>query len=246
MKSSIENYLYSQWTRIGVGFDLDPAQETVSVESLFIQTCSVASDIPRLFWAAASWLSVHHQLVNGRLLVKELENLGIHESPVAGAILNVALELNPTASTLDQAMVHCIPSPDKRVLFSQYANNRILTEYARRESIELFNRWGFWHNQISDKRDAIRPIAWIIKYCPDLRIRSILGASLDAEIMYLNLLHPLSATALMSRLPYTYASIHEAASRLCDRGLLKKRAQGRALVLHVPSNIKKWLDKIPA
>lgn len=246
MKSSIENYLYSQWTRIGVGFDLDPAQETVSVESLFIQTCSVASEFPRLFWAAASWLSVHHQLVNGRLLAKELETLDSQFSAVAGAILSVAIELNPTASTLDKVTLHCRPLRGKRVLFAQYANNLVLAEYAKKESLKLFNEWGFWHNQISDKRDAIRPISWIIKACPDLRIRSVLGASLDAEIMYLNLLHPMSATALMSRLPYTYASIHEAASRLCDRGLLKKRAQGRALVLHVPSNIKKWLDKIPA
>jgi len=237
--------LYAQWARIGVGFDIAPVQTTVSVESLLAQTCSVASDSPRLFWGAASWLATHHQLVNGRLLAKKLENLDVYGSAVAGAILNVALELNPTASTLGQAILHCGPLPDRSVLFSQYANNLVLAEYARRESLELFEKWGFWHNQISDKRDAIRPIAWIIKTCPDLRIRSLLGASLDAEIMYQVLLHPLSATALMNRLPYTYASIHEAASRLCDRGLLIKRAEGRALVLHVPPNIREWLDKIP-
>ncbi len=246
MKSSIEDCLYSQWARIGVGFDVDPAQVTVSAESLLARTCSAASDSPRLFWAAASWLAIHHQLVNGRLLAKELKTLENQFSAVAGAILSVAIELNPTASTLDQAISHCSPLKGKRVLFAQYAINPILTEYARRESFELFERWGFWHNQISDKRDAIRPVSWIIKACPDLRIRSILGASLDAEIMHQVLLQPLSATALKNRLPYTYASIHEAASRLCDRGLLKKRAQGRALVLHVPSNIEKWLDKISA
>lgn len=246
MRSSIDENLYAQWARVGVGFDIAPAKPTVSVECLLTQTCSVAADSPRLFWAAASWLAVHHQLANGRLLAKELENLDVHDSAIAGAMLNVALELNPTASTLGQSISHCSPLPDKSVLFSQYANNLVLAEYARRESLELFERWGFWHNQISDKRDAIRPIAWIIKTCPDLRIRSILGASLDAEIMHQALLHPLSATALMGKLPYTYAAIHEAASRLCDRGLLIRRAEGRAVVLHVPSNIRKWINKIPA
>ena len=246
MNSSNENNLYSQWARIGVGFDVDPPREDVSVESLFTRTSKVASDFPRMFWSAASWLAVHHQLVNGRLMAKELETLESQYSAVAGAILRVAIELNPTASTLDQVILHCSPLRRKRVLFAQYANNLVLAEYAKKESLELFDGWGFWHNQISDKRDAIRPISWIIKACPDLRIRSILSASLDAEIMHQVLLQPLSATALMNRLPYTYASIHEAASRLCDRGLLKKRAEGRALVLHVPKNIKRWLDKIPA
>jgi len=246
MKSSNENYLYSQWARIGVGFDSNPTQASASVESLFTRTCLAASDFPRLFWAAASWLAVHHQLVNCRLLAKRLETLDSQFSAVAGAILSVAIELNPTASTLDQVSLHCSPLRGKRVLFAQYANNLVLADYAKKESLKLFDEWGFWHNQISDKRDAIRPISWIIKACPDLRIRSVLGASLDAEIMHHVLISPLSATALMNKLPYTYASIHEAASRLCGRGLLRKRAQGRALVLHVPENIKRWLDKIPA
>jgi len=238
--------LHIQWGRIGVGFNVPPGGRTQSVESLLARTCSAAGDNPRLFWAASSWLAVHHQLVNGRLLGKELDNLAGFESAVAGALLSVALELNPTASTLDQAVSHCHPLQVERVLFSQYANVPVLAEYAKKETLDLFMRWGFYHDQISDKRDAIRPIAWIIRSCPDLRLRSILGASLDAEIMYQAMVHPTSATALMGILPYTYAAIHESATRLYDRGLLIRKAEGRAVVLHVPAQIRKWIDQIAA
>jgi len=244
-QANAEN-VHAQWVRIGIGFDMAPAQEIVPVESLFVRTCSLAADFPRLFWAASSWLAVHHQLVNGRLLGKELDNLASFESAIAGASLSVALELNPTASTLNQALSHCRPLLSEQILFSQYASNPVLADYARQESLALFRYWGFSHNQVSDKRDAIRTIAWIIRSCPDLRIRSMLGASLDAEIMHQVMLQQMSATALMERIPFTYAAIHEAASRLCDRGLLRRRVEGRAVILTIPSHIRKWINQIAA
>jgi len=243
---TVDNNLYSHWVRLGVGFDSIPSQSAVMPENLLTCSYPVLSQTPRLFWAIASWLAVHHQLVNGRLLAKELETLNDQESAIAGVLMSVALDMNPTATSLRQATEHCRPISVKRVLFEQFVRVPVLAELAREESMTLFEKWGFWHNQVSDKRDAIRPVAWLIRNCPELRIRSILGASLDAEVMNRVLLQPQTATDLMAVLPYTYASIHEAATRLSDRGLLARRTRGRAVVLFVPQGIGKWLEKIPA
>ena len=234
------------WEQLGIGFESDASQAVVLPERLLSISYPLMPRNPRLFWAVASWLAVHHQMVNGRLLVKELKALNIQDSAIAGVLLSVALELNPMASTLAQAVKHCVPTKDQDVLFDQNRQIPALAAIVRDESLALFIDWGFWHNQISDKRDAIRPVSWLIRTCPELRIRSLLGATLDAEIMMHVLVQAQTATDLMDDLPYTYAAIHEAATRLSDRGLLSRQSRGRAVVLDVPSGISKWLSKIPA
>lgn len=238
--------LHAQWAGLGIGFESEHSQAVVMPERLLSISYPLMPGNPRLFWAVASWLAVHHQMVNGRLLAKELKTLNTQDSAIAGVLLSVALELNPTATTLAQAVENCMPTTERTIFFDQYRQVPALAEIVKDESLSLFGEWGFWHNQISDKRDAIRPVSWLIRTCPELRIRSLLGANLDAEIILQVLLQAQTATELMAGLPYTYAAIHEAATRLSDRGLLSRTSMGRAVVLNVPSGIRDWLERIPA
>lgn len=61
--------------------------------------------------------------------------------------------------------------------------NPVLAGFAREQTIPLFSRWGLLHDEISLKTAAMRPIRWILEHCPELRIRTLIGASLEGEIV---------------------------------------------------------------
>jgi hypothetical protein len=238
--------IYSDWARIGVALSVRPNAEPVSIELLLLETVVPSRTEPRLFSIAASWLSIHHHLVNARLLGKMLEEVSNEVSAITGALLEVALERSASAKTLEMAIQHCSPAKTTTVLFKQYAENPVLSSFARQESLALFSRWGFWHNEVSLKTDAIRPATWVLQRCPELRLRALLGAGLEAEILALLLKEQLSATDLKKVLPYSYPAIYEATLKLEGRGFIRRANEGRKKRLVVGEAISSWLAAYPS
>jgi len=54
---------------------------------------------------------------------------------------------------------------------------------SKRETLPIYRRWGFWHNDVELKEDAVRPVRWTLQHCPELRLRALLGSGLDAQIV---------------------------------------------------------------
>ncbi len=78
--------LDAQWARIGGGFTVALSREPVDVERLIVASAHAAHGDSRLFWVMASWIAVHHKLIDvrrlGRLLDAMPDDLG---SAAAGA-----------------------------------------------------------------------------------------------------------------------------------------------------------------
>lgn len=269
----------SAWSRLGAGLSDRPARAAVAdVEALVVATGAVARADARVFWTAAAWLAVHHALVDGRNLARHLHALaargaagaapgGAPESvvpgarevgAVVGALCSAALALEPGASALAAAVRHARPlaRPADRALFHVADAHPVLRAIAAEDARPEFARWGFWCNDLTDARDAVRPIAWALEACPELVPRAVLGPGLDSRVVLEVLAHedptytgatvpahggggadawqraagppgaPLTVMAIARAAGAAYAAVHAAADRLVGRGWLTRGSAG--------------------
>lgn len=234
----------AEWRRVGAGFSVSPAAYPVDIEALVGRTAKQAPADHRLFFVAASWLGVHHTLVDMRRLGRTLENLDELGSAVAGAMLSVANEA-AASDRLLAAQRHCRPLGKPRVLFDRIAANTVLAAFAREQALPLFSRWGLWHDEISSKTAAIRPVRWILEHCPELRIRALIGASLEGEIVEALRQKSRSIAELARATGATYAATHEAVTRLYARGLAESVRPGAKSGVALPWRVAVWFDAYP-
>lgn len=174
--------LMADWTRAGVLFTVAPTGTAIDLESMIARTADIAPQNERLFVLAATWLAVRHYLVDARRLVKAVEGLDRHASAVAGALLSVAALATTGTTALDDAIPHCRPRPRPEPLFDVMRDYPGLLAAVKRETLPIYRRWGFWHNDVELKEDAVRPVRWTLQHCPELRLRALLGSGLDAQI----------------------------------------------------------------
>src|SRR3954462_3759852 len=103
----MDDRLYEDWARAGGGFSVAPSGDPVDSEELITRTAAAAPGDARLFWVAASWLAVHHNLVSTRRLSDRLRAAPPLDLAVAGAMLAVARDAAGSATQLDSALKHC-------------------------------------------------------------------------------------------------------------------------------------------
>ncbi len=234
----------AEWARVGGGFTVEPARSPVDIEDLLVRSAAQAPADARLFAVAATWLSVHHQLVNVRRLGRMLDALEGMPSAAAGAMLSAANE-EARSARLVTAARHCRPLAEPRVFFERTASSPVLSTFARENALPVFARWGLWHDELTLKPDAVRPVAWVLEHCPELRVRALLGAGLDGEIVEALRAHPRSISELARDSGATYAAAHEAAARLVARGLVEHRRQTGRTEVAIPAPVESWLDAFP-
>jgi hypothetical protein len=213
--------LMRAWSRLGVAFTIEPADVAVDLEVTVAQTAVIAPSNERLFVMAATWLSARHMLVDARRLVGAVEQLDSHASAVAGALLGLAVESVTGQTALHAAIEHCHPLRRPAPLFNAVRRHPTLLALVKREAPEVYRRWGLWHNDTRLAPDAVRPVRWTLRHCPELRLRALLGSGLDARVAAALADHPATITELAAATGATYAATHAAASRLAGRGLLE-------------------------
>ena len=237
--------VYAAWARLGGGFSVPPLEERVDVESLLTDTLTLARGDARLFWLVASWVSVHHSLVNTRRLVARLRMADGEARAVAGALFGVARQAAGAASGLDTVLKHCAPLDAPEPLFHVMAGNPVLTATVQDGALPLFARWGFWQDEVSLRTDAIRPVRWVLAHCPELQSRAVLGAALEAEILDVLLAAPATVQDLSRVCGTTYSAAFEAAARLLGRGWLSKQREGNRQVLAITPQMAEWYRQFP-
>lgn len=234
----------AEWARVGGGFTVEPARSPVDLEDLLVRSAVQAPADARLFAVAATWLSVHHHLVNVRRLGRMLDALEGMPSAAAGAMLSAANE-EARSARLATAARHCRPLAEPRVFFERVAASPVLSTFARENTLPVFAHWGLWHDELTLKPDAVRPVGWVLEHCPELRVRALLGAGLDGEIVEALRVGPCSITELARDTGATYAATHEATTRLVARGLVEHRRRTGRTEVAIPAEVGSWLDAFP-
>jgi hypothetical protein len=220
------------WTRIGVLFGVKPTNDVVDIELLVCVTARVATHDERLFVCAASWLAEHHGFVNGRRLSALAATLDNPASAILGALLSLACETAADgAPELEAARGRCRPLVSPRPLFVAMGSMRVLRERVRRWTLPVFDEWGLWHDDATLKPSAVRPMRWLLHTVPEIRVRALLGPSVEADLMTHALTAEVTVRDVARRTLVSYAAAHSAADRLVARGLLtRERAAQRQLL----------------
>lgn len=227
--------LRSAWTRVGALFAVAPMREPVDLEELVCATAAVAREDQRLFVVPASWLAVHHHLLDARRLGRHIDGLGPIESATIGALLSLAASAAPGRTALASALEHCRPLDQPEPLFPVMARSPGLLRLLQEDALPLFRQWGFWHDDASLQPSAVRPVRWILEQCPELRFRLLVGPGLEAEVLHHVAQEPLCIAEIARRTDASYAAAHAAVQRLAGRGLLTEASGAWALGPTVPT-----------
>ena len=218
--------LRSAWSRLGALFPVHPATRPVDLEELICATALAARADQRLFVVPASWLAVHHHLVDARRLGRRIERFDIVASATMGALLSVASVGAGSKNALVSAAEHCRPLETPEPLFPSAGRSPGLLRLLQADALPLFERWGFWHDDATLQLSAVRPIGWILETCPELRFRLLLGPGLDAEVLAHAEAGVGSIAELARRIGSSYAATHGAVHKLAARGLLAAGPEG--------------------
>lgn len=223
--------LPARWARIG-GLNAPAAcTGVVDLERLLVATAAAGDGA--LLDAAASWLAVHHVLVFGRRLATMATAIAQAPGPTAarlGELLDRAwagalalpgdLRLRP--ENLEIARERCCPRAAAGVV-------------RRRRNTPDGDSMA---HRITVTTELPQPIDWVVQHVPELRVRALVGATLEAEILVAALAShrpsqgkadevPAPSVAAVARhAGVSYAGVHGAANRLVRRGLLVRHRHG--------------------
>lgn len=242
----------ARWARVG-GLDGDlPWDSLVDLERLLVETAAAGD--PRLLDAAAAWLAVHHVLVFGRRLAGMAAALAEARAPAVAGL----------GAMLDRAWTTALSLPDELRLRPE--SLAIARERCRRAPGVDARAERAWPTRLGIAKGrgvlrphSVRPVEWVVHHVPELRVRALIGATLEAEIMIAALashagppdgnagdVPPPTVRAVARHAGVSYGGVHGAANRLVRRGMLVRHI-ARAQVALRPSSLALgafgWLER---
>lgn len=234
--------LAAEWTRAGGGFMVAPASYAIDLERLVGRTAVAAPGDYRALAVATTWLAQHAELVNVRRLGKVAGELQKLPAAVLGAMLDIARETTSAAERLEAVKRHCRPLEKPRALFDRTEANPVLRRFAKEAAMPAFEAWGLWQDEFTLKFDALRPISWILEHCPELRLRALYGANLEAEVMQVLDRGSATIAAIAREVEASYSATHAAVTRLEGRGSVVS-LDGHGV--EVSPVVQSWIDGYP-
>ena len=183
MKNEQLDNLLRQWAGLGVGFDIQPASETIDLERLLLDTSRHAPSMPRLFIMAATWLHTYGDLIAKHRLKRLIrDELQPEFQPVLGLLLDTAQQ--GTHPLEFQTIINILqPASSPRPLFESVSRNKGLSAIAKRKASPLARKWNLWSQESEFKNDALRPASRAIASHPALRTRADFRGDLRASIL---------------------------------------------------------------
>lgn len=174
----------AQWTRLGVLFNVAPAQQTPDLERLLLDTVRLTHNNLRLFIMAATWLVQYGDYVaKRRLAVLIRHELPTPYQPIMGLLLNwVQLHTHRKENRFQEALRQCQPNPNPQPLLALHHKNAAFFQHAQQTASPLSRKWGYWIEDLEFKPNALRTLDWITQHNPSLALRAITGGDLVATI----------------------------------------------------------------
>jgi hypothetical protein len=220
--------LYPLWRRLGINFTGPSSPNSVDLERLILSTAQAASSDERLTICAASWLAQFHNFVDGRRLSELTRAAPTRTRAYLGAILTLAIEAPDGAGGVpqfDTALSHCRPLRAGRAFYDAAENSPTQRAWMRSHCLSLYRRWHLWHDDLSLQHKSVHALEHLLKV-PELRVRAVLGPSIEANCLTHTLKNVTNARVLSRLMGVTYAATHAAVERLVGRGLLIRTRNG--------------------
>jgi hypothetical protein len=207
---------------LGVLFNCEPSDASPDLERLLLDVARCLPENARLLPLVATWLVLFGQFVARHRLRQLARNeLEPEYRPVLGFLLDAAIHHGAVRS-LQLVVNACEPSPIPGPLFRSH-RTPTLAQIAERNASAISKKWGLWAPAFELKRDAVRPVTWLLDRNPGYRRRAIRKGDLRASIVEaLTRDFPGARSPSTSRLAElvgaTRRSTREAVKRLCLEG----------------------------
>lgn len=224
--------LLRAWGRLGILFDVEPAEETPDLEELLIRTARLLPAQARLLPTVVTWLATHERIVARHRLASLIIGQVPERQTLAalGLLLDLARERTHT-DHLSIAIRRCRPLKPGQPLFNVDRALPGLAAEARNAASRTSRKWGLWTAPPEWKDEAIRPAAWVLRHNPSLLPRTVFSGSLRASVLVLLTSEPhagRSESSLAAALHVTRKALREALDHLAYCGLVKRRRTGGA------------------
>jgi len=177
--------VHARWARIGIGFEVEPADRTPDLERLLLDTARASEADPNLFSWAVSWLSVYSNFVARHRLKHLVETeLDDWHQPILGFLIAEAIE-HGAAYELHIASDVCKPAEEKRFLFEIQARltRGTLRDAFIEQSSPRAEPWHLWAPPVEVRTDALHSARWILDRNPPYRDRIIRKGDLRCTIL---------------------------------------------------------------
>lgn len=223
----------ARWTRLGVLFNVTPADATPDLERLLLETVRVCPDDSRLFVAAASWL-VHYAdcVAKRRLAVLIRGELEESHRATMGLLLEwVQAHGHRHHLRFGDALRDCTAADLPGPLFAVHTRGPALRALAAASASQLSRRWGRWIEEFAPRDEVVRPPEWVARWNPSLAVRALCAGDLVASI-YADALAGDATARSESELARRYgasrAAIRDALLKLKLAGYAEQTSRGRA------------------
>lgn len=248
MVSDARPTLESEWSRLGVLLGVAPSRhgetldDAVDVERLLLRTARAVPGHARLFGLAITWLVEYSGFVAKhrlrRLVIEELEP--VHQ-PALGLLLEEAIRLGAQPDLRLAAEV-CRPAHSPGPLFDAARDHLTLRTLAEQSATAESKRWGVWTPAPELKKDAIRPVSWLLEHNPGLKDRIVRRGDLRCSILE-TLRHDTAGVASseseLARLnAATRVAVRKSLHALVLEGevrYLQREGRGRGVALRTPA-----------
>jgi hypothetical protein len=183
MSQAKQKSVESRWARVGVLFNCALAAPDPDLERLLLDTAREVHANPRLLPLAVTWLTEYGNFVArhrlARLISTELEP---EPRAALGLILDLAIG-HGAPGELRTALAACAPVAPPRPLSRDFAASPSLVAVAQRNASAPSRHWGLWTPPVELKRDALRPVSWVLARNPAYRDRIIRKGDLRCSIL---------------------------------------------------------------
>lgn len=170
------------WSRLGIAWNVPPADSTLDVERLLLRSLSEVPGNARMIVLVASWLSVYWRCVGRDRLAVLAQAATVREQATLGVLLETVDEWLPTA-VFTGLRGELARMDEAEPLLRMDRQRPALARLAELEASAVSRRWGLWCLPIERKLEAVRPADWTWHINPALRIRSFFKGALKTSLL---------------------------------------------------------------
>lgn len=183
MNTTQDNIIERDWAQLGVLFGCEPSGETPDLERLLLATARACPDNARLLPVVATWLVEYGGFVARHRLKRLVQDeLAPDDQAALGLIIDEAVANGATRDLRIVAEV-CRPRENPAPLSSVQRDNAGLARIAEKRASEASRQWGAWTPPVTLKRDALRPVSWLLARNPGYRDRIVRKGDLRVSII---------------------------------------------------------------
>lgn len=183
MTTTSTDIIERDWAQLGILLGCEPSRKTPDLERLLLATARRCPDNARLLPIAVTWLVEYGGFV-ARHRLKRLaqDELAPDDQAALGLIIDEAVANGATRDLLIVAEV-CRPQERPSPLSTLQRDSAALARIAEKHASDASRRWGVWAPPVTLKRDALRPVSWLLSRNSGYRDRIVRKGDLRVSIL---------------------------------------------------------------